>query len=78
MAYINNFRHFHLGCFVRDNQFLGFNKLPIFASNTKGFAASGADHIDDLFVDRGTQYHLNHVHGFAVSHAHTINKFRFD
>ena len=35
------------------------------------------DQADDLLVDQAAQDHFDHIHGFAVGDAHTIDEFRF-
>src|SRR5690606_3360221 len=78
MANIENFRREHFRRLVGNGELARANQLPVFPGEANGLAAVAIDEADNLLVDRTAEHHFHHVHGCRVSHAHTIDEFRFD
>ena len=54
------------------------NQIAVFAGNADRLALIFIQQRDDFFIHKTAQYHLDHVHGLAVGHAHAVDKIRFD
>ena len=60
-----------------DQEFFRFDEVVVPAGNADGATAEGGNHGNDFFIDVSAQNHFHDVHGFAVGHAHALNKFSF-
>ena len=60
-----------------DQEFFRFDEVVVPAGNADGATAKGGNHGNDFFIDVSAQNHFYDVHGFAVGHAHALNKFSF-
>src|SRR5690606_34341744 len=78
MTNIENFRREHFRRLVGHGELACANQLPVFPGEANGLAAVAIDEADNLLVDRTAEHHFHHIHGGRVSHAHTIDEFRFD
>ena len=62
------------GAFLAQHQLTRPDQSAVLARQAHGAAAMSIDQGHDILVDESTQYHLNHIDGFTVCHAKSLDK----